>query len=94
MTYFKDAFPRLSQGAGNKKHSLTLNNEETPIMAYSIIAADCTSCGACEDECPSGAISYNKKVYVINAAKCTECEGAFDEQQCAAVCPADCCVPA
>ena len=65
-------------------------------MAYNIIAADCTSCGACEDECPSGAITSSKakKVYVIDATKCTERKGAFDDQPCAAVCPADCCVPA
>ena len=25
--------------------------------------------------------------------KCTECVGFFDQEQCAAVCPVDCCVP-
>jgi len=25
--------------------------------------------------------------------KCTECKGFFNEPQCAAVCPVDCCVP-
>ena len=25
--------------------------------------------------------------------KCTECVGHFDQEQCAAVCPVDCCVP-
>jgi ferredoxin len=27
------------------------------------------------------------------ADKCTECKGFFNEPQCAAVCPVDCCVP-
>ncbi len=31
--------------------------------------------------------------YFIVPDKCTECKGFFDEPQCAAVCPVDCCVP-
>jgi ferredoxin len=56
-------------------------------MAFKIVASQCTTCGACEFECPSGAISMKRDVYVIDPAKCTECVGAFDTQQCAAVCP-------
>lgn len=56
-------------------------------MAFKIIASQCTVCGACEFECPSNAIRMKGYIYVINADKCTECEGAFDTQQCAAVCP-------
>lgn len=56
-------------------------------MAFKIIASQCTVCGACEFECPSNAIRMKGDIYVINAEKCTECEGAFDTQQCAAVCP-------
>ncbi|WP_448189596.1 4Fe-4S dicluster domain-containing protein [Azospirillum sp. sgz301742] len=63
-------------------------------MAYKIKGADCTACGACEAECPNNAISFKKGTYVIDPANCTECEGKFSSQQCAAVCPADCCVPA
>jgi len=33
------------------------------------------------------------EVYYIVADKCTECRGFFNEPQCAAVCPVDCCVP-
>lgn len=33
------------------------------------------------------------EVYFIVADKCTECKGFFNEPQCAAVCPVDCCVP-
>ena len=32
-------------------------------------------------------------IYVIAHDRCTECVGHFDEPQCAAVCPVDCCVP-
>ena len=32
-------------------------------------------------------------VYVITYERCTECVGHFDEPQCAAVCPVDCCIP-
>lgn len=64
-------------------------------MAYKIIASQCTTCGACEFECPNKAISEKGGVMWIDAAKCTECEGQFDTQQCAAVCPVDgTCVPA
>ncbi len=35
----------------------------------------------------------NDEVYYIVADKCTECKGFFNEPQCAAVCPVDCCVP-
>jgi ferredoxin len=31
--------------------------------------------------------------YYIVPEKCTECVGFFDQEQCAAVCPVDCCVP-
>jgi len=55
-------------------------------MAFKIIASQCTSCGACEFECPSAAIRMKGETYVIDPAKCTECDG-MDTQQCAAVCP-------
>lgn len=55
-------------------------------MAFKIIASQCTSCGACEFECPSAAIRMKGETYIIDPAKCTECEG-MDTQQCSAVCP-------
>lgn len=63
-------------------------------MAYQIIAANCTACGACEFECPSKAISMSGDVFAIDPDKCTECKGSFDSPQCASVCPVDdTCVP-
>jgi len=73
-----------------------------------MITEECINCGACEPECPNTAIyeggvawSMNgaqhaaiaQDVYYIVPEKCTECVGFFDQEQCAAVCPVDCCVP-
>jgi len=57
-----------------------------------MITEECINCGACEPECPNEAISGGDEIYVIETDKCTECVGHFDESQCAAVCPVDCCV--
>lgn len=58
-----------------------------------MITEECINCGACEPECPNEAISEGEDIYVIDPLKCTECVGHFGEEQCAAVCPVDCCVP-
>jgi ferredoxin len=58
-----------------------------------MITQECINCGACEPECPNQAISEGDEIFVINPERCTECVGHFDEEQCAAVCPVDCCVP-
>ena len=61
-------------------------------MAF-MINEECINCGACEPECPNQAIEAGDEIYEIDPEKCTECVGHFDEQQCAAVCPVDACVP-
>jgi len=74
-----------------------------------LITEECINCGACEPECPNtaiyeGGVQYEGRdgdmhdalvedVYYIVPEKCTECVGFFDQEQCAAVCPVDCCVP-
>jgi ferredoxin len=56
------------------------------------ITEDCINCGACEDECPNGAISMGEEVFVIDPELCTECVGFSAEQACALACPPDVCV--
>jgi ferredoxin len=51
-------------------------------MAYKITDA-CINCGACEGECPVGAISEKDNARCIAADKCQDC-GA-----CAGVCPTE-----
>ena len=57
-----------------------------------MITEECINCGACEPECPNQAISQGEDIYVIDPSLCTECVGFHDVEQCAAVCPVDCCV--
>ena len=56
------------------------------IMAYKITDA-CISCGACEPECPTSAITAGDAIYVIDPDACIDC-GA-----CADVCPVDAPIP-
>ena len=56
-------------------------------MTYKI-TTDCIMCGACEAECPEGAISAGDTQYIIDPAKCKDCGS------CAEVCPTGSCVPA
>ncbi|MGP0061493.1 MAG: 4Fe-4S dicluster domain-containing protein [Beijerinckiaceae bacterium] len=58
-------------------------------MPFKIVASQCTSCTACEAECPNTAISEKGGKFVIDPEKCTECVGFYDSAQCAAVCPID-----
>ncbi len=57
-----------------------------------MITEICINCGACEPECPNQAISAVADFFVIDPILCTECVGFHDVEQCAAVCPVDCCV--
>jgi ferredoxin len=61
-------------------------------MAFKI-TEECIACAACETECPNEAISEGEEIFIIDPDKCTECVGHYDTQQCADVCPVDCCIP-
>ena len=52
----------------------------------------CVNCGACESMCPLGGITSGEDTYVIDGSRCTECVGFHHTQQCARVCPVECCV--
>jgi ferredoxin len=58
-----------------------------------MITEECINCGACEPECPNEAIREGDSIFVIDPARCTECVGHFGAEQCAEVCPVECCVP-
>ncbi len=58
-----------------------------------MITEECINCGVCEPECPNEAISEGEETFVIDPLLCTECVGFHETEQCAAVCPVDCCVP-
>ncbi len=57
-----------------------------------MITEECVNCGACEPMCPGEGISPGEETFVIDPARCTECVGFYHTQQCARVCPVDCCV--
>ncbi len=57
------------------------------------ISDECINCGACEPECPNGAISEGADTYVIDPQKCTECVGFHGDEACQSVCPVECCIP-
>jgi len=52
-------------------------------MAYIINESTCSNCGACEGECPAGAISEKNGKRWIDAGKCVDC-GA-----CSGSCPVE-----
>jgi len=49
------------------------------LITFSIDEDNCTGCGVCLKNCPSGAITGEKKqVHVIDAQKCTKCGICYD----------------
>jgi ferredoxin len=73
-----------------------------------LITEECINCGACARECPNTAIyaggepwtldgrsgsPLREDIYYIVPEKCTECVGFHEREQCAVVCPVDCCIP-
>lgn len=46
-----------------------------------------------ETNSDSEQLPLQEDYYFIVSDKCTECKGFYNEPQCAAVCPVDCCIP-
>jgi len=40
---------------------------------------ECVGCGSCESVCPTGAISMEDELAVVDADKCDECETCVEE---------------
>lgn len=73
-----------------------------------LITEECINCGACARECPNTAIyaggerwtldgttgtPLREDIFYIVPEKCTECVGFHEREQCAVLCPVDCCIP-
>ncbi len=49
------------------------------LITYSIDPADCTGCGLCKKNCPSNAISGERKqAHILDAGKCIKCGICYD----------------
>ena len=57
------------------------------------ITDECINCGACEPECPNGAITEGDEIFQIDPNLCTECVGFHGDEACQTVCPVECCIP-
>ena len=56
------------------------------------ITDDCINCGACEEACPTKAITedVDEDVRVIDPDTCTECVGFYERTMCVTECPVEC----
>ncbi|QDW75654.1 4Fe-4S dicluster domain-containing protein [Lachnospiraceae bacterium KGMB03038] len=74
-------FTFLYYDRNRQKRDMSNNQKRRYIPMAHVISDECVSCGACEAECPVGAISQGADHYEIDADTCVDC-GA-----CAAQCP-------
>jgi ferredoxin len=53
------------------------------------ILSECTSCAACEEDCPTDAISRGDETFEVDASLCTDCVGEHASPKCLELCPVD-----
>ena len=60
-----------------------------------LITDDCINCGACEECCPTAAISEDVEhsLRIIDSKRCVECVGFYNRTMCQVECPVECCLP-
>ncbi|MCP4674692.1 MAG: 4Fe-4S dicluster domain-containing protein [Deltaproteobacteria bacterium] len=58
------------------------------------ITKECINCGACDETCPTAAISEDTEnaIRVVDPLRCTECVGFYERTMCQVECPIECCV--
>ncbi|MEN3113440.1 ferredoxin [Uliginosibacterium paludis] len=56
-------------------------------MSMKILVAECSSCGDCIPECPTGSIFEKGGIVKIKADSCNECEDQDDGPKCQSTCP-------
>ncbi len=62
-------------------------------MSYTI-TDQCINCSRCRNACPTGAITLQDNVFLIDATRCNDCQGYYGTPQCASVCPTNsACLP-
>ncbi|MDQ7990426.1 MAG: 4Fe-4S binding protein [Candidatus Dactylopiibacterium sp.] len=56
-------------------------------MSMKILTMECSSCGDCIPQCPTGSIYEKGGIVKIKADTCNECEDQDDGPHCQATCP-------
>jgi len=61
-------------------------------MPRLIRSEECINCAACEEDCPTEAITRGDDAFVVDARRCVDCKEFYDAPHCVGVCPIDGCI--